>query len=174
MATGQKIDHVFTYNRFLKFAYRYGNIPVSMLLGMYIVPFIADPSPRLVHYLFFFIVAVLLLGINAFFYKVWRVVPFKIHALDDRIVASEFFLTSKEVVLFYKDIENLKGGTFSGKFNGIMIAESTSQDIQIGFFARLENSRLFEAILISRAPQPVYEKVTALLKQRKEELKKKK
>ena len=54
-----------------------------------------------------------------------------------------------------------------------MIAESSKDGVQVGFFARLRNARLLEAILINRATQPVYEKVTALLNERRQELTKK-
>lgn len=173
MAQQEKIDHVFTYNPMLKAVYRFGNIPVSMILALYIIPFLVNPSSRTVDILFFSAVVIILLILNSFFYKIWKIVPFTIHALDDRLVCSDFFLSSRKVELLYSDIENLKGGTFSGKFNGIMIAESVEKDIQIGFFARIDNARLLEAILINRSPQPVYEKVTTLLKERKEELRKK-
>jgi len=173
MAEKEKIDYIFTYNRWLKAVYRYGNIPVSMVLALYIIPFLFNPSSRTVDILFFSSVVLILFVLNSFFYKIWKIVPFSIHAIDDRIVCSDFFLSSKEVELFYNDIENLKGGTFSGKFNGIMIAESTEKDVQIGFFARIDNARLLEAIYINRSPQPVYERVTALLKERREELRKK-
>lgn len=173
MAQQEKIDHIFTYNRWLKAVYRYGNIPVSMILALYIIPFIVNPSSRTVDILFFSSVVIILLILNSFFFKIWKTVPFTIHALDDRLVCSNFFLSSRKVELFYSEIDNLKGGTFSGKFNGIMLAESGAKDIQIGFFARIQNARLLEAILINRSPQPVYERVTALLKERKEELRKK-
>jgi len=166
----EKIDHVFTYNGFLKTVYRLGNIPVSMILALYIIPFLFNPSSRTVDIVFFSAVVVIFLIVNSFFFKIWRIVPFKIHALDDRLVCSGFFLSSESKELFYSDIENLKGGTFSGKFNGIMIAESIEKNIQIGFFAKLTNVRLLEAILINRAPQPVYDKVTTLLRERREEL----
>lgn len=168
----EKIDHIFTYNPVLKTVYRFGNIPVSLVLALYIIPFLLNPSSRTVDILFFSSVVVIFLIINTFFFKIWRIVPFRIHALDDRLVCSDFFLSSGEKELLYSDIENLKGGTFSGKFNGIMIAENLAKNIQIGFFAKINNARLLEAILINRSPQPVYDKVTTLLKERREELKK--
>lgn len=169
----EKIDHLFFYNKWLKAVYRFGNIPVSMILALYIIPFFFRPSDRTVDILFFSSVVVILIILNSFFFKIWKIVPFKIHATEDRLICSDYFLSSKTIELFYADIENLKGGTFSGKFNGIMIAESSKDGVQVGFFARLTNARLLEAILINRAPQPVYEKVTALLNERRQELTKK-
>jgi hypothetical protein len=98
----------------------------------------------------------------------YKIVPYKISADDEKIICSNFFLSSRKVTIYYKDITKLSGGIFSGRIRGLMKAEDSSKVI-IGFFDKLKGIYDLQTLILSKVKTEVYNEVVESVGIRKKE-----
>jgi hypothetical protein len=152
---------VFTYNLFYRLLYRYGNIPVTIILFIYLLAFSANISKGYFYILFIFITAALIYKINRFYLELYKIFPAKIKITDEEIICADFFCRKKkEIVIKYEDIGKLEGGIFQKKFSGLMKIYDKHNNYCVGFFQKLTDARIFETILLNKVPKEVYDSVS--------------
>jgi hypothetical protein len=150
---------VFTYSLFYKLLYRYGNIPVTILLIIYLIPSVVNVDRDL----WYLIPVILLLGLiyllNKQYLNFYKIVPYRIEADDEKMMCTEFLFSDKEFTIYYRDIESLTGGVFDGRLSGVMKVYDRNNQVSIGFFNRLKNADKLQTLLLSKVPQKVYDDV---------------
>jgi hypothetical protein len=152
---------VFSYSYFYRFLYRYGNIPVTLILLVYILAFAASLHKGYFYYIFFIIIAALIYKINKFYLTLYKIVPVRFTLEDEQIVCSGYIFRKKKTVnVKYADIGRLEGGVFDRKFTGLMKIYDTHNNICIGFFQQLKDARVFETFLLNKVPKEVYDAVS--------------
>jgi len=149
----------FEYPVFFHLIYRYGNIPVTFLLIVYLIPAVINLDKNLVYLLPVIGILVLIYLINKRYLYLYQVVPYKITADDEKLTCSNFFLSSKEEIIYYKDIDELSGGIFSGKIKGLMKVRDGKSKIYIGFFDKIRNIKDLQTIILSKVKSEIYSKV---------------
>jgi len=149
----------FEYPVFFHHIYRYGNIPVTFLLIVYLIPAVINLDKNLVYLLPVIGILVLIYLINKRYLYLYQVVPYKITADDEKLTCSNFFLSSKEEIIYYKDIDELSGGIFSGKIKGLMKVRDGKSKIYIGFFDKIRNIKDLQTIILSKVKSEIYNKV---------------
>jgi hypothetical protein len=149
----------FEYPVFFHLIYRYGNIPVIFLLIVYLIPAVINLDKNLVYLLPVIGILVLIYLINKRYLYLYQVVPYKITADDEKLTCSNFFLNSKEEIIYYKDIDELSGGIFSGKIKGLMKVRDGKSKIYIGFFDKIRNIKDLQTIILSKVKSEIYNKV---------------
>lgn len=170
---------VFTYPFFFKIFYRYGNIPITLLLIIYLIPSVSFIDEKLI-YLFPIIITFLIIYfLNKQFINFYKIVPYKISADESKIICQDFLFSKKEIVIYFDDIESLKGGIFEGKLRGILKVCDGKNKICIGYFNKLKNSQKLGTILLSKVNKNVYNEVITKIteagtKYRRKKTKKKK
>jgi predicted AAA+ superfamily ATPase len=87
------------------------------------------------------------------------VVPYRITADEEKLICENFFLSNKETIIYYRDIESLSGGIFSGKLKGLMKVNDGKSKICIGFFDKIKNVKELQTIILSRVNSVVYNRV---------------
>jgi hypothetical protein len=149
--------------------YRYGNIPVTFLLVVYLVPSVINLDNDLI-YLFPVIgILILIYFINKRYLYLYQVVPYKISADEEKLICSKFFLSNKEQVIYYKDVDELSGGIFSGKLKGLMKVYDGRNKIHVGFFDRTTGVKELQTLILSKVKKDVYEKVVERIGLRKKD-----
>ena len=150
---------VFSYSFFYKLIYRYGNIPVTIILIIYLVPSVVNLDKNLIYLL----PVVLLLGmiylLNKHYLNLYKIIPYKIEADDEKMICTNFLFSEKEFTIYYRDIESLKGGIFDGRLSGVMKVCDRNNQVCIGFFNRLRNANKLQTLLLSKVPRKVYDDV---------------
>ncbi len=150
---------VFTYPVFYKLIYRYGNIPVTIILAIYLVPALVNLDKNLLYLL----PVILLLGmiylLNRHYLNLYKIIPYKIEADEEKMICTDFLFSKKEFTIYYRNIESLTGGIFDGRYSGVMKANDRINQVSIGFFNRLKNANKLQTLLLSKVPRKVYEDV---------------
>jgi|GEM_PF-2017982 len=152
----------FTYSRFYKFLYRYGNIPVTLILFIYLFVFSASLQRGYFYYIFVVITAFLIYKLNRFYLYLYKILPFVIEAHEGELICKNFFLNkSKSITIKYDEIGRLAGGVFEKKMTGLMTIFDTTNNRQIGFFQHINNANMIETILLNKIPKDIFDAVSA-------------
>jgi hypothetical protein len=149
----------FEYPVFFQFLYRYGNIPVTFLLSVYLIPSVIYLDKSLTYLLPVVGILILIYFINKRYLYLYKIVPYKIIADEEKLVCTKFFLTEKERIIFYSEIETLSGGVFGGSLKGLMKVCDGKNKICIGFFNKIKDAKDLERIILSKVKIEVYNKV---------------
>jgi hypothetical protein len=150
---------VFTYPPFYKLIYRYGNIPVTIILAIYLVPAVVKLDKELLY----LIPVILLLGmiylLNKHYLNLYKIIPYKIEADEEKMICTNFLFSRKEFTIYYHDVESLTGGIFDGRLSGVMKVCDRNNQVCVGFFNRLRNADKLQTLLLSKVPRKVYDDV---------------
>ncbi len=157
----------FTYSLIFKIIFRFGNIFITILLSIYLIPvfYFIDQSI----YLFFpLILAVIILYmVNRAYFTYYKIIPYKIEADDEKMICSDFLFSNKVVTIYYKDIDMLRGGVFSGRSTGIMKLLDNKSKLQVGFSQKMKYSEKLIALVLSKVSKDLYNEVINNLTKRR-------
>ncbi len=151
----------FTYSFPLKFLYRYGNIPLTIVLSFFLVVAAGGLNSSLLNLIPLAITLLIIYFMNKQYLLLYKILPYKIEADNEKLICSMFAFSKKEFVIYYKDISNLKGGIFEGSINGLMKVFDDKNNICIAFFPTINNSKILQTIILKKINQPLYDKVMA-------------
>jgi hypothetical protein len=163
---------VFTYPWALKMVYRYGNVAASFTLSLYLVPLIAGAGERVEYTFFALIVGIMIVAINWWFVKLYKIVPYRIESDEEKLVGTSYVFQSRRVEIRYQDVVELKGGIFEGRPYGLMKVID-KEGATIAFFHRLRRSKELQGEILRLAPRKVYDDVLEKLGMRKDKIRKK-
>jgi hypothetical protein len=96
--------------------------------------------------------------LNRFYFTLYKIVPFRIYADENRIICKNFLLPHRREEITFKEIQSLSGGKFEGRLNGIMKINSKS-NVSIGFYHNMNNAKEFETFILSKVDKKVYDEV---------------
>ena len=150
---------VFTYPIFYKIIIRFGNIPLTLLLIIYLIPSVIFVDEHPVLLIPLIISSLLIFFLNKLYLTLYKIIPYKIVEDNGKIICSEFLFSNKEIVIDFKDIDKLKGGIFEGKLHGILKVYDGKNNIYIGYFNKIKNSKLLGTLLLSKVNKSVYDEV---------------
>lgn len=149
----------FTYPLIFRLLFKYGNLIASLLLIIYSIPLIVYLDQNKILIIPIIISLLFIYFINRHYLNLYKILPYKIEADNEKMVCSNFFLSKKEVIIFYRDIESLSGGVFKNKVSGIMKVCDGKSAICVGFYQRLINSNKLATIILSKVERPLYDEV---------------
>lgn len=161
----------FTYPFYTRIIYRYGNIAATLLLLFYLIPIVIAVDEN--KYLLIPLAASLFLiyFINKKFLTLYKVIPYKIEADEDKLICTDFVFSNRELVVYFKDIKSLSGGIFDGRLRGVMKVCDGKNQICIGFSDKIKDSKKLMTLILSKVKKEVYdeviEKLQALKKSKK-------
>ena len=160
----------FTYSLPMRFLYRYGNIPVTVVLLFYLFGAVYNLDKSLLNLIPLFITALLLYFLNKQYLMLYKTMPYSIEADPEKLVCSDFALSKKEIVIYYKDIDKLTGGIFEGRITSLMKIYESQRSLCISFFTTIKNSKNLQTIVLSKVNKNLYDEVINKLKDKKQEL----
>lgn len=162
----------FVYPFYVKLIFRYGNIIATILLVLYLIPVVSGLDENGYLIIPLIISVVLLYFINKKYLTLYKVMPYKIEADDEKIICKDFIYSSKEVTIYFKDIDSLAGGIFDGKLSGIMKVCDGKNQICIGFSEKLKDSKKLMTLILSKVRKEIYDDVIEKLQSLKKVKKK--
>jgi hypothetical protein len=110
--------------------------------------------------------------LNRHYFNLYKILPYRIESDDEKIICSEFFLSKKEVVIYYDDISSLSGGIFENRISGLMKICDGKNNVCIGFYQRLNNSGKLATIILSKVNRELYDIVLEKIKSGKQKVRK--
>ena len=158
----------FTYSLLFKIIFRFGNIIVTLLLLIYLIPVFYYIDQNLILILPLIIGVIIIYMVNRTYLTYYLILPYKIKADDEKIICSDFLLSNKVVTIYFKDIEVLQGGVFSGRSSGIMKLRDSKSKLRVGFSQKMNNSEKLIALILSKVSKDLYDEVIGNLTERRQ------
>lgn len=150
---------IFTYPLFFGLLYRYGNIVVTLLLVIYSLPLIVTLDKNKLLIIPLLISLFIIYYLNKHYLNLYKTLPYKIEADYEKIICAKFFLSRKMFMIYYKDIDALKGGIFENKLSGAMKVYDGKNSLSVGFYPHLKNSNKLVTIILSKVKRSIYDEV---------------
>ncbi len=150
---------VFTYPLFYKFVLRFGNIPLTLLLLLYLIPSIVYVDEDFLLIIPLLISSFLIYFLNRQYIMLYKIVPYKIVYDNGKLICSDFLFSNREITINLEDVDKLKGGIFDGKIRGILRVYDGKNQIYFGYFNKIKNSQMLGTIILSKVRKSVYENV---------------
>ena len=161
--------YIFEYPTLFKLLYRYGNIPVTIILSIYLILSLVNLEKNLFFLIPITIILLLIYFLNKHYLMLYKITPYHIEADGEKLTCTDFLFQRKEVIIYYKDVESFTGGLLSGRMNSIMKLCDGKSKLCIGFYDKLKDVNKLQTLILSRVSKEVYDAVAKKL-----ELKKKK
>ena len=162
----------FTYSFLFQIIFRYGNVIVTPVLLLYSIPLFYFLDENLILAFPLLVNLTIIYFLNRHYLNLYKILPYRIEADDEKIVCSNFFLSNKEITINYNDISSLAGGIFENKISGVMKVCDGSNNICIGFYQRLSNSSKLATIILSKVRRDIYDGVLEKIQSGKRKVKK--
>ena len=160
-------NQTFTYPFLFGLLYKYGNIAVTLLLVFYTAPIVFYVDQNYILLIPIVISLLLIYFVNRQYFALYKILPYKIKADDEKLVCSSYFLSKGDVTIYYEDIESLKGGMFENKMSGIMKVHDGKNSVTLGFYTKLNNSSRLVTIILSKVKKELYDEVLDRLTEKK-------
>ncbi|MCH8171159.1 MAG: hypothetical protein IIB07_08555 [Bacteroidetes bacterium] len=148
-----------TYSKFAILVYRFGNIPVTFFLSLYLISLGINLDAGWFYIVPFIITLLLIYFLNKHYLILYKILPTKILADDEKIICSNFFLSKREITIYYKNIVELSGSIFSGKISGLMKVIDGERHYTIGFFHKIKGAKELETLILSKVNRDIYNEV---------------
>ena len=150
---------IYQYPFFFKFIYRYGNIPVTLILLFYLIPAVINLDKNIFYIIPLIITLILMYLINKTYLYLYKILPYRIEADDEKMVCTDFLFSKRHVTVFFKDITTLTGGIFDGKLQGVMKVFDKKNQMTLGFFNKMKDARQLETLILSKVSKELYDEV---------------
>ena len=153
--------YIFTYSFPLRILYRYGNIPLTILLSFFLFASASSLDSSLYNLIPLVITLLIIYFLNKQYIMLYKILPYKIEADNEKLICSDFAFSSKKFTIFYSDINKLTGGIFEGSIKSLMRIYENKNNICIGFFPTISNAKTLQTIILKRINQSLYDKIMA-------------
>lgn len=157
----------FTYSLIFKSIFRFGNIFITILLSIYLIPVFYYIDKSIYLFLPLIVAAIILYMVNRAYFIYYKIMPYKIEADDEKMICSDFLFSKRVVTIYYKDIDLLQGGVFSGRSSGIMKLRDGKSKLRVGFSQKMEKSEKLIALVLSKVSKDLYNEVIKNLTERR-------
>ncbi len=162
---------IFSYPLFFRLIFKFGNLVVTFFLVVYSVPLVVYLDQNNILIIPIVIALLVIYFINRYYLNLYKILPYKILADDEKLVCSNFFLSKKELIIHYEDIESLSGGIFENRISGVMKVCDGKNAVCVGFYHKLKNSNKLATIILSKVKKPLYDEVLEKLISKKKNTK---
>ena len=149
----------FTYPFLFRLIFKFGNIIITLLLILYSIPLLVSLDQKKILVIPLLVSLLVIYFLNRHYLTLYKILPYKIEADDEKIVCSEFFLSKKKIVINYNDIDSLSGGLFENKMSGVMQVCDGKNNVCFGFYNRMRNSNKLATIILSKVKRELYDEV---------------
>ena len=150
---------IFSYPLLFRLIFKFGNLVVTFFLIVYSIPLVVYLDQNNILIIPIVVSLFIIYFINRYYFNLYKILPYKIVADDDKITCLDFFLSKKEVIVNYEDIESLSGGIFENRISGIMKVCDGKNAICIGFYNKITNSNKLATIILSKVKKSLYDEV---------------
>lgn len=151
----KKNVNTFQYSFPLRLLYRYGNIPATVLLFLYLLPMLFDF--RGLKIVYSIILIVFLYYINKYFFYLYKAMPRCIEVRETGLQCSGYFLSREKKFIPFDEITDITGGIFDRRFTKLIAVHHPRG--KIVFFSTIRNARLLQDALLRGIRPGLYDAI---------------
>lgn len=156
----------YKYSFFSKLIYRYANIIATLFLLIYVVAAFFLTMEKWYYVFVMFVNLLIIFYLNRYYFKTYRIFPFKISADNQKIICSDFLFSSKIIEIDLQNIDKISGGIFSGWPTRPVYIYDGTKNIMIAFYSHVGNFRNLLKTILENIPQNVYDELIEKIKTR--------
>ncbi|MFC2083637.1 hypothetical protein ACFLS9_01135 [Bacteroidota bacterium] len=160
--------HTFKYSLLSKLIYRFGNIPVTILLLINLYISLINIFHNWYLLFPFLINLIIIYFLNRFYLRSYRTFPFIINADNEKIICKDFFLSKKVIEIKYSEITNIDGNIFSGNLARPLYIIDSKKGIKIGVYNHIRNFNKMLTIILSNVTNDLYKELLNRINELKE------
>lgn len=154
----------YRYSFLSKLLYRYGNIPLTFLLLIYLATSAIGFFSHWYFIFFFFVNLTIIVWLNKYYIKTYQHFPFTISADNEKMICSSFFFSKRSVEIKFSDIDEIRGGIFSGFQTRPIYIHDSRQNITVGFYSQVGDFKQLLTTILKNIPQELYDKLLQEMK----------
>ncbi|MCL4550145.1 MAG: hypothetical protein M1495_16440 [Bacteroidetes bacterium] len=158
---------IYGYNLFAKILYRYGNIPITFFLLIYLIESVVQLPQHWYAIFFVLINLAIIISLNKYYAKTYKLFPFKISADNEKMICSNFFLRKKSVEIRLINIDKISGGIFSGYPSRAIYLHDSVSDETIGIYTHSAGYKNLLKLILKNIPQTLYDDLLEKMKREK-------
>lgn len=155
----------FTYPVLAKIIYRYANIPISLLLSFYVFVSVVAAVTDWVYIFPLIINLVLLYVLNRYYFKMYRLFPYRLKIDNEKIICTDFMNKARSVEIKLLDVGKITGGIFSGSPVKPIYIYDEKNNVTIGLNQHLKEYNKFLTIVLSNIKQELYNELLENIKE---------
>lgn len=152
----------YKYNFFVKFIYKYANIPATLILMVYLLASVLALSSDWKFVFPLIITIILIYVLNRFYFRIYKSFPFLIEIDNTKMICSDFIIGNRKIEIKHEDIIKIKGGIFSGR--AYMPLYITTSDLSIGISPHIKDYNKLLTIILTNIPKDLYTSLLADIK----------
>ena len=145
---------IFKYSFFVKFIYKYANIPASIILLFYLLASVLAIETDWKFIFPLIITIILIYVLNRFYLKIYKTFPFSIEVDNSKMICSDFVIRNRKVEIKHSDIIKIKGGIFSGRAYMPLYVTTNSQ--YIGISPHIKDYNKLLTIILTNISKELY------------------
>lgn len=157
----------YKYNLLAKILYRYGNIPITFFLLIYLIESVVQLPLHWYAVFFVFINLAIIISLNKYYVKTYKLFPFKISADNEKMICSNFFLSRKIVEIRLIDIDKINGGIFSGYPSRAVYLHDSVTNETVGIYIHSSDYKDLLKLILKNIPQTLYNYLLEKMKRKK-------
>ncbi len=154
-----------TYPLLARFIYRWANIPVSLILGFYLIVYILAAFYQWYYIFAILFEAAILFFLNRHYIKGYKLFPYKISIDNEKMVCEDYLLSSKKITIYYKNITEIKGSIFSGNKSRPLYIYDAVNDQTIAIRIHLKGYNQVVTKVLSNVNKELYESLLERMKE---------
>lgn len=157
----------YKYSFISKIIYRYGNIIASFMLLIHLASSIYYIQEKIIFIIPTLINLALIFILNKYFIKTYKLFPFEINVVSNKLICKDFFMSKKNLEIEFKNIDKLSGGIFSGYPTRPIYIHDKTQNITIGFYSHLSNFQKLLTTILQNIPEKLYNELMENIRRKK-------
>lgn len=155
----------FRYSFIAKLIYRYANIPITLFLVLYMVSSFTFMLHTWYYFFPFILNLIIIIVINRYYFRTYKLFPFRIDINNEKIICSDYFNRSKQVEIIIADIDEIDGGVLSGTPSKPIFIHDERNDVVVGISPNLKESNKLITIILSNIKKTLYDQVLDQMKE---------
>ncbi len=155
----------YTYPLVAKLIYKYANFPITLFLFFYVIISAAESFQKTYFVIPLILNIIIIFYLNRYYFRSYKVTPFKIEISNDKIVCSNFYLSEKIVELSLLEITEIKGGIFAGSQTSSIYLINETENITIKINHHLKNYNEVLTKILQNINQELYEELLKTMKE---------
>lgn len=157
----------YKYSFISKIIYRYGNIIASFMLLIHLVSSIYYIQEKIIFIIPTLINLALIFILNKYFIKTYKLFPFEINVVSNKLICKNFFMSKKNLEIEFKNIDRLSGGIFSGYPTRPIYIHDKEQNVTIGFYSHVGNFQKLLSQILQNIPEKLYNELMENIRRKK-------
>ncbi len=159
------------YSFFARFVYRYANLPISVLLLIYLVFSLAATANNKYFIIPAFINAAVLYLMNRNYLRNNKTMPYKINVNNTTIKVSDFAGRRKDFSFSISQIKDIAGGIFAGAQTKPIFIFVEGEKYPVSFNAHISGFNELLTAILKNVDKNLYEKLMSDIRSKNEKYK---